>query len=129
MPHSRPLSSNATLVLQAVVGGHAYGFDVMDATGLASGIVYPLLRRLEARGLLRSDWEQGPSPSQLGRPRRRYYRATAAAERTSWLFGSSSASSRIFAITSLRNRLRTPALLSRSGRMPLMGVPRNRRAM
>ena len=81
MTRDRPLSYNATLVLQAVLAGHAYGFDVMDATGLPSGIVYPLLRRLEARGLLRSDWERGSEPSELGRPRRRYYRATALAER------------------------------------------------
>ena len=28
------------LVLQAVATGHRYGFDVMDASGLASGTVY-----------------------------------------------------------------------------------------
>ena len=35
------------LIIHAVGAGHRYGFDVMDATGLASGIVYPALSRLE----------------------------------------------------------------------------------
>ena len=43
-----------TLVLQALACGHRYGFDVMDATGLPSGTVYPVLRRLEKEGLVRA---------------------------------------------------------------------------
>lgn len=72
----RPLGFNSTLVLQAVAQGRAWGFAVMEATGLASGIVYPLLRRLEARGLVTSRWEEGEEPQTLGRPRRRYYEAS-----------------------------------------------------
>ena len=45
------LTLPTTLVLQALACGHHYGFDVMDATGLPSGTVYPLLRRLEHEGL------------------------------------------------------------------------------
>ena len=44
------LTLPTTLVLQALARGHHYGFDVMDATGLPSGTVYPLLRRLEHEG-------------------------------------------------------------------------------
>ena len=39
-------------VLLAIRHGHRYGFDVMDATGLPDGTVYPILRRLERRGVL-----------------------------------------------------------------------------
>jgi DNA-binding PadR family transcriptional regulator len=39
-------------VLLAIRSGHRYGFDIMDATGLPDGTVYPILRRLERRGVL-----------------------------------------------------------------------------
>jgi DNA-binding PadR family transcriptional regulator len=75
---SRPLSPNATLLLQAVAQGHAYGFDLMEVAALPSGTVYPLLRRLEARGLVSSRWEDQEESAVDGRPRRRYYQVTAA---------------------------------------------------
>jgi DNA-binding PadR family transcriptional regulator len=68
------------LVLAALAAGHRYGFDVMDATGLASGTVYPALRRLERAGLLRSRWEAASTALDDGRPRRRLYQLTAAGE-------------------------------------------------
>jgi hypothetical protein len=34
-------------VLHALARGYSYGFDIMGATGLPSGTVYPALRRLE----------------------------------------------------------------------------------
>ncbi len=46
------------LVLQALLEGREHGFDIMDATGLASGTVYPILRRLDADGVVRSRWEK-----------------------------------------------------------------------
>ena len=64
------------LVLQAVAGGHRYGFDVMEASGLPSGTIYPALRRLEKAGLLRSGWESPEDAHAQGRPRRRTYRLT-----------------------------------------------------
>jgi PadR family transcriptional regulator, regulatory protein PadR len=64
------------LVLRAIAAGHRYGFDIMDAAGLASGTVYPVLRRLEAAGLLRSHWEQADRSLEGGRPRRRFYAVT-----------------------------------------------------
>ncbi len=48
-----------------------YGFDLSRATGLASGTLYPILMRLEERGLLAARWELGQ-----GRPRH-VYRLTA----------------------------------------------------
>lgn len=67
----------AVQVIQAIAAGHRYGFDVMDATGLPSGSVYPALSRLERDGLLRSSWERADVAHEEKRPPRRYYRVTA----------------------------------------------------
>jgi DNA-binding PadR family transcriptional regulator len=67
-------------VLLAVRSGHRYGFDVMDATGLPDGTVYPILRRLERRGILEGRWEEEEAARSEGRPQRRYYRLTPAGE-------------------------------------------------
>jgi len=53
-------------------GYRATGADLMKATKLASGTVYPMLARMEAAGWVRSEWED-VEPSEVGRPRRRYY--------------------------------------------------------
>lgn len=81
-PHDNDpsLGYNAALVLQALVLGHGYGFEVMKVAELPSGTVYPLLRRLEASGLVRSHWEDEEAAHAEGRPARRYYRATARGE-------------------------------------------------
>lgn len=67
-------------VLLAIRAGHRYGFDLMDATGLPNGTVYPLLRRLERRGVLEGAWEQGEAAKAEQRPPRRYYRLTVQGE-------------------------------------------------
>lgn len=64
------------LVLHAVGAGHKYGFDVMDVTGLASGTVYPALRRLERANLLAGTWEPQDDANRNGRPARRLYALT-----------------------------------------------------
>jgi len=69
------------IVLLAVSRGVAYGFDIMDATGLQSGTVYPILRRLEAAGLVRSKWEAVTNARDEQRPPRRYYQVTGAGSR------------------------------------------------
>ncbi len=71
------------LVLEALLAGHHHGFDVMDATGLPSGTVYPVLRRLEEEGLVRSRWERHEQAKREKRPPRRYYEIQASGER--WL--------------------------------------------
>jgi DNA-binding PadR family transcriptional regulator len=67
------LTYPTALVLQALVSGHHHGFDIMDATGLPSGTVYPILRRLDAEGLVRSRWEREGVARREQRPPRRYY--------------------------------------------------------
>ena len=70
------------LVLQALARGFHHGFDIMDATGLPSGTVYPILRRLDREGLVESTWEDHAEAQKEGRPPRRYYEITPAAQAT-----------------------------------------------
>jgi DNA-binding PadR family transcriptional regulator len=74
------LTYSTGVVLLAIARGRRYGFDIMDASGLPDGTVYPALRRLEAAGMLDSDWEDEAKASSEGRPARRYYRLTGAGE-------------------------------------------------
>lgn len=71
------LTYPTTLVLQALLHGHHHGFDIMDATGLPSGTVYPILRRLDSEGHVRSRWEKEGLARREQRPPRRYYELTA----------------------------------------------------
>jgi PadR family transcriptional regulator, regulatory protein PadR len=70
------LSLSATVVLQAVANGYGYGFDIMDATGLPSGTVYPALRRMDASGLVTAAWESAAIAQRDQRPARKYYDVT-----------------------------------------------------
>ena len=79
MGHVR-MTQVTALILHAVGSGHRYGFDIMDATGLASGTVYPALRRLEEAHLMRGRWEDAPPAHRSGRPQRRFYELTKAGE-------------------------------------------------
>ena len=63
-------------VLQALAAGYRYGFDIVEAIGVRGGTVYPLLRRLEARGLVSAEWEDAAIGREEGRPSRKYYRLT-----------------------------------------------------
>lgn len=76
MGRKRRLSFTAFSVLYALSNGHRYGFDIMDATGLPSGTVYPVLSRLERDGLVGSSWEDEAVAMSEGRPARRYYEMT-----------------------------------------------------
>lgn len=76
MPPAPRLTRTTSMVLYAVFRGIRHGFDIIDATGLPSGTVYPILRRLEEGGLLRSDWEPVQVARNEQRPPRRYYRVT-----------------------------------------------------
>ena len=67
------LTYPTTLVLHALANGLRHGFDVIDATGLASGTVYPILRRLEREGLVSASWEDAAIAQAEQRPPRRYY--------------------------------------------------------
>jgi PadR family transcriptional regulator PadR len=66
-------------VLSALLADPAaqrYGLDLMRATALPSGTLYPVLLRLERAGWVRAHWED-VDPVEAGRPGRRYYRLTA----------------------------------------------------
>ncbi|HSL23900.1 MAG TPA: helix-turn-helix transcriptional regulator [Vicinamibacterales bacterium] len=52
----------------------------MDATGLPSGTVYPILRRLDKEALVRARWEKAELAQREQRPPRRYYELTASGE-------------------------------------------------
>jgi DNA-binding PadR family transcriptional regulator len=67
---------STTLVLEALARGYHYGFDIMDATNLPSGTVYPILRRLEREGMVNSEWEAEGVAQSEQRPPRRYYALT-----------------------------------------------------
>lgn len=68
------LTFTTGMVLHAISQGYRYGFDIMEASGLPDGTVYPALRRLEAAGYLDSEWEAATEAEK--RPRRRYYELT-----------------------------------------------------
>jgi PadR family transcriptional regulator PadR len=81
MPTIR-LTRTTALVLVALSRGTRHGFDVLDVTGLPSGTVYPILRRLEAAGIVKSRWEPVRQARDEGRPPRRYYELTGAGAET-----------------------------------------------
>ena len=72
------MTYQTALVLAALAAGRHHGFDIMDATDLPSGTVYPILRRLDEEGLVRSRWEREATARREQRPTRRYYELTAA---------------------------------------------------
>lgn len=66
------------MVLAALLenaGTWSYGYDLAKVTGVKSGTLYPLLIRLEERGLLETEWQPPVGP---GRPPRHTYRLTPA---------------------------------------------------
>ncbi len=72
----RRLGYATAAILRAIEEDHAYGLDIIDATGLATGTVYVTLGRLQKRGLVAASWEDQRIADREGRPRRRYYRLT-----------------------------------------------------
>jgi DNA-binding PadR family transcriptional regulator len=63
-------------ILNAVSNGYVFGFDIVDATGMPGGTVYPALRRLEDASDLTSTWEKERVAHADARPRRKYYEIT-----------------------------------------------------
>ncbi|RCG31918.1 PadR family transcriptional regulator [Sphaerisporangium album] len=78
---ARTLLTRATAsVLSALLASPdraLYGLQLLRATGLKSGTLYPMLHRLQARGWLSSHLEDA-DPEDEGRLRRRYYQLTPA---------------------------------------------------
>jgi PadR family transcriptional regulator, regulatory protein PadR len=74
----RPLSNQAVAVLGAIADARqewSYGLEISRTTGLKSGSLYPILMRLDERGMLESCWLE---PERPGRPPRHGYRITKA---------------------------------------------------
>ena len=69
------------IAVLALAGVETYGYDLAKRMGekgfpVEEGTLYPLMRRLEERGLLQSNWNtEGPRP-------RKYYRTTEDGRRT-----------------------------------------------
>lgn len=80
MAHKTRMTLPTALVLCGIDRGLRYGFDLIDASGLGAGTVYPMLRRLEDAGLLIGAWEKVARAREEGRPPRRYYRLTPSGE-------------------------------------------------
>ena len=72
-----PLAFGQVAILHAVAAGNRFGFDIMDATGLTSGTVYPTLDRFESLGYVTSHWEDPRTARRDKRPPRRYFDLTA----------------------------------------------------
>ena len=70
------MTYQTALVLEALAAGRQHGWDIMDATDLPSGTVYPILRRIEEEGLVRAKWEREGAARREQRPPRRYYELT-----------------------------------------------------
>ena len=78
MDRVRKLSPQSLAVLRALSNRPSdwlYGLELAKLTGLQSGSLYPILIRLDDRGLLESEWLE---PSDRGRPPRHAYRICAA---------------------------------------------------
>ena len=71
-------TASTNRVLEALASEPArwrHGYSLMVDTGLRSGSLYPILRRLSDGGFLESKWEE---PTSMGRPPRHLYRLTSA---------------------------------------------------
>jgi PadR family transcriptional regulator, regulatory protein PadR len=74
---AKPLPFGQVSILHAIADGNRFGFEIMDATGLTSGTVYPTLDKLESIGFLVSHWEDAKNARRDKRPPRRYFDLTA----------------------------------------------------
>lgn len=74
-----PRMTQATqLVLRALLDKpteELYGLQICERAGLPTGTIHPILARLVGLGWLDQRWED-VDPTEVGRPRRRYYRLT-----------------------------------------------------
>ena len=76
------LSAKGLKVLHAFIETGARelsGADIAERTGILSGTLYPILIRFKSAGWLNDRWEDD-EPVELGRPKRRYYKLTAAGQ-------------------------------------------------
>jgi PadR family transcriptional regulator PadR len=72
-PHSSPQTLQVLSALLEGAGAWRHGYDILQATGLKSGTLYPLLMRLADDGLLEAEWRPAVPPA---RAPRHVYRLT-----------------------------------------------------
>jgi PadR family transcriptional regulator PadR len=72
-----------TVGVQAVLGAllqqpdtELYGLEIVKASGLEPGTIYPILQRLRGAGWVKDRWEDPEPAHDEGRPPRRYYKLT-----------------------------------------------------
>ena len=87
-------ASSKPIILSLLLSGESYGYQILQRVRRVSGgtmqwssaMLYPVLRRLEKEGLIRSDWRVSPENRM-----RKYYRLTDlgrkefAAEKERWI--------------------------------------------
>src|SRR5579872_4592203 len=80
MKKKQPRMTQATkMVLREMLADPAaryYGMQLIKATALPGGTLYPIMARLEAAGWVTGDWEESVAHIAEGRPPRHYYRFT-----------------------------------------------------
>lgn len=70
------MTTSTLRVLEAMLarrGEEHYGYELLKATGLKGGSLYPILQRLEEARWIDGHWQQATTD---GRPPRRFYRLT-----------------------------------------------------
>ncbi len=67
----KPSRQTLAILTELADADWLYGLELAERTGLKSGSLYPILIRLDERGLLESRWIEPSSP---GRPPRHAYR-------------------------------------------------------
>ena len=83
MANTPKMTFNVQLVLalfSADPDTDLFGADITAQTGIGSGGLYPVLKRLEGAGWLIGHWEDASYAAGQGRPPRRYYRLTGEGE-------------------------------------------------
>jgi PadR family transcriptional regulator, regulatory protein PadR len=60
----------------ADANGRHWGYELSKRSGVRSGVMYPILRRMLDEGWLDDGWENQPRVGGAQRPPRRYYRLT-----------------------------------------------------
>lgn len=63
------------IALMSDASAKHWGYQLSKASGIRSGVMYPMLSRMLDEGWLEDGWEEG-DPSKKKRPPRRYYTLT-----------------------------------------------------
>lgn len=64
------------IALMADASGRHWGYELSKQSGVRSGVMYPLLRRMLDEGWLADGWEDQAQTGRAKRPPRRYYELT-----------------------------------------------------